>query len=47
MNNELVAYTSFSQVMVQEITVLFFPSKLVPDLLEYYVVVCSKLVYES
>ena len=44
MNKELFVYTSFSQVMVQEITV-FYPSKLVLDLFEYYVIVYGKLVY--
>ena len=44
MNKELFVYTSFSQVMVQEITV-FCPSKLVLDLFEYYVIVYGKLVY--
>ena len=45
MNKELVVYTSFFfQVMVQEIVVFFYPSKLVPDLLEYYVNFCGKSV---
>ena len=47
MNKELVVYTSFSQVMFQEIAVFFYPSKLVPDFFEYYVIVCCKLMYNS
>ena len=46
MNKELVAYTSFSQVTVhQKIVVFFYPTKLVRDLLELYIIVCGKLVY--
>ena len=44
MNKELVVYTSFSQVMVHQKIVFFHPSKLVPDILEYYVIACGKLV---
>ena len=45
MNKELVIYSSFSQVMVQEIAVFFTPSKLVPDFFEYYVIVGGKLMH--
>ena len=46
MNKELVVYTSFSQVMVHEkIAMFFYSSRLVPDLLEHYVIVCTKSVY--
>ena len=44
MNKELFVYTSFSQVVVQEIAV-FYASKLLLDIFEYYVIVCGKLVY--
>ena len=48
MNKELVVYTSYSQVMVhQKISVFFYPSELVPDLLGHYVIVCGKSVYET
>ena len=46
MNKELVVYTSFSHVEVQKIAVSY-PSKLFPDLFEYYIIVSSKLVYSN
>ena len=45
MNKEVAVYTSFSQVMVHQKFAVFYPSKLVPDLLEHYVIVCGKSVY--
>ena len=39
MNKELTVYTPFSQVMVHQKIAVFFPSKLVPDLLDHYVIV--------
>ena len=36
LNKELVVYTLFFQVMGQGMVLYFYPSKLVPDILEYY-----------
>ena len=46
MNKEFVVYTSSSQITVhQKIAVFFYPSKLVPGLLEHYITVCGKSLY--
>ena len=36
LNKELVVYTLFFQVVGQGMVLYFYPSKLVPDILEYY-----------
>ena len=45
MNKELVVYTLFSHVMVNQKFAEFYLSKLVPDLLDHYATTCGKSAY--